>query len=112
MLQYILNNLFGRASNVHSGMDLSYDMNPRSYIDKSHPEYQPSLFAAPNVEMLQGASSGAWRTPFMKFMQVFQQSPSKVDSVGKIIKNTGLSKYEAETLKELMNINRFAMRGE
>ena len=111
MFEYLLNNIFGRSANTHPGMVKSLSDNPKMWIDKTDPNYQPSIFAAPQYEMMLG-QSGAWKGPFLKIMSLFSKNPSSVQSVNSIVKKTGLSKYQAETLKELLEINRFAVRGE
>ena len=96
---------------MNSGsMPVSFYRNPRQYIDPTHPQYTPSIYAAPAYKpMLLSQVSGFWRQPLAKFMELMAKG--SVSSVDDFVK-AGMTKYEAETLKELVKINKFAASGE
>lgn len=65
---------------------------------------QEAIYAEPQNEMLQSASSGTWRAPLMKMMKYLSEEGGI--TLGDVAKRAGLSRYESDTLKTLFQINR------
>ena len=64
-LSYLKKNIFpGAGENLHPGMEQSFDWNPRRFIDKSDPNYQPSIFAEPKPNILLGEIDPPGLKPF------------------------------------------------
>ena len=104
--KYIQGNLFPpEGKNMHPGMKQSIGhRNPAQWIDRSRPDYQPSLFAAPQVNMSLSQSSGAWKKPFKIFFSFLKDNPGAM--IDDVVKKTSLSKYEAENIMNLLKANR------
>ena len=64
------------------------------------------IYAEPKNEMLESQSSGYWKGPLLKMMKYLSEKGGI--TLKDVVKEAGLSKYEAETLEELIRINKEA----
>ena len=78
-----------------------------AWIGRKSGQEQPGIYAPPENEMVESASSGSWKAPLSKMMKYLSEEGGI--TLKEVMSEAKLSKYEAETLMDLVKHNKLGM---
>lgn len=75
------------------------------WIDHKSGREEPGIYGPPKNEMVDSASSGSWKAPLAKMMKYLGEEGGI--TLKEVMSEAKLSRYEAETIMDLVKHNNF-----